>query len=225
MTYEEVKATIQKKGFETLIDCEEGQCIEVKEARGYDLSQPGGKYEFAKDVTAFANSSGGFIVIGMTHKRLEHKKCDVIAGFDYIAENQIDTTLVRQIFSRHVYPKIQDAEVKWHQHGSNTDEGVFVVHIPPQDDAQKPYLITRVIEEGKQVQGYLLGIVERDGDNNVPLAAGQLHKILRRGRSEKIDRLIAIEAKIDQIAEHASAATPRAIDLLEGRMEDGEEGE
>lgn len=223
ISFEEVEGIVSGKEFEKLVDKFEGQHLEVKGASAYDITQITTKYELAKDLSAFANSDGGFIIIGMTHRQSSEVKRDIVAGFDYLDDGQVEASQIRQVLNKHIYPKIKEPSINWIQHGEDSAKGVLVIKIPPQSNSDKPFLITKIAEESEQLQGYILGMAERQGDSNLPLSPASMHEVLKRGFSKEIDRLISIETKLDRISDQTTENNvPRASDLLDERADECE---
>jgi predicted HTH transcriptional regulator len=74
---EQVLAIIRAGDFHRLIDRMEGDQIECKGAP-YSLNADKERFELAKDVTAFANTKGGLILIGVHTVKDEGLSADVI---------------------------------------------------------------------------------------------------------------------------------------------------
>jgi len=70
MTFEAIKVILDTRQFDQLIGREEDAWFEAKQRSPYDLTPPTGRYELAKDVSAFANADGGLLVVGLTTTRV-----------------------------------------------------------------------------------------------------------------------------------------------------------
>ena len=69
MSFASVKQIIERHAYNSLIGLKEDQWLEVKGSAPYNLATPAGRYELAKDATAFANGTGGFIIVGLETTR------------------------------------------------------------------------------------------------------------------------------------------------------------
>jgi predicted HTH transcriptional regulator len=81
MSFESIKAILDGGQFSALIGLDEDTSLEAKRGNSYDFATPTGRYELAKDVSAFANAEGGILLIGLTTVVPADAKTDRIAGF------------------------------------------------------------------------------------------------------------------------------------------------
>lgn len=67
--------------------------------------------------------------------------------------------------------------------GAPSGEGnLLVVHIPPQPEKLKPFLVHGAIVGGK-VEGAFISIVRRRDEHSVPITAPAIHAMLAAGRA------------------------------------------
>jgi hypothetical protein len=66
MSFESIKTILDTRQFAALIGLDEDTWLEAKGRNPYDFATPMGRYELAKDVTAFANAEGGILLVGLT---------------------------------------------------------------------------------------------------------------------------------------------------------------
>jgi hypothetical protein len=59
--------------------------LEVKGMVPYDLTTPSGRFQLAKDVSAFANAEGGHLLIGFIHEKLPTQRIDQIKELQLFA--------------------------------------------------------------------------------------------------------------------------------------------
>jgi predicted HTH transcriptional regulator len=65
MSFASIKTILDNRQFDLLIGQEEDTWFEAKGRNPYDFTTPAGRYELAKDVSAFANADGGILVVGL----------------------------------------------------------------------------------------------------------------------------------------------------------------
>lgn len=74
-TLKTLKEIQQTRDLEKFIGWKEDQFFEAKESRGYNLDEQKDRVELTKDVSAFANSQGGILVVGIvTEKPIIRKR-------------------------------------------------------------------------------------------------------------------------------------------------------
>lgn len=128
----------------------------------WEASPVGKEASFAADVCAFANSvRGGAIVIG------------VRAGPDGLSllPFEADADVVHAIVQRWVYPVPERVVAK--QLPVAGDGAILVVHIPPQDELVRPFLVH---SDGQQI-----ALVERDGAETITRSVAAVHAALSAG--------------------------------------------
>ena len=76
LTFEQIKDILARRAVPEFLDVLENEFIDFK-AEPYRLDNDNQKAELAKDVSAFANTSGGFIIIGVKTTRLPEYSADV----------------------------------------------------------------------------------------------------------------------------------------------------
>src|SRR5439155_17792097 len=132
-----------------------------------DFTQAFGRWELAKDVASFANSDGGFIIIGLAHERLAGQDMDRVSALDLIEESVFEAHRYESIVREYVDRKISGLQARWIEHKSSPGRGVGVIHIPPQSNDAKPFLLKQLDESG-QTHQLVFGIVSRKGAHSVP---------------------------------------------------------
>src|SRR5262249_44799703 len=228
------EALIEAGELDRLIGCVEGSVFEAKGPRPYDFSQAFGRWELAKDVASFANSDGGFIIIGLVHEQLAEQDTDRVSALDLIEESTFESHRYKSIVSEYVDGKISGLQVKWVQHKNIPGRGVGVIHVPPQSNDAKPFLLKQLDESGKTRQ-LVFGIISRKGAHSVPSTVEELRRALSHGTSNTATRLTRIEEQLanmhDQllaidenqqqilVAQQPSAPSRPSIDLLDSRIE------
>ena len=90
MTLESIKGILESRRFPELIGLHEDLWFEAKGNDPYDFATAGGRYELAKDVSAFANAEGGFLIIGLVTERLTETRTEKVTSFDLCGRDQFD---------------------------------------------------------------------------------------------------------------------------------------
>ncbi len=195
-----LKGVIDAGQFEELIGTLEGDWLDVK-GQPYQFDKGEfAKREFAKDVSAFANASGGFILVGFTTDKSATHPGEVIAAMRPIDAALFDRERHMKLASEWVYPEIRGIDCQWQQAGVDPEKGIGVVYVPPQDDRSKPFLIKKYVE-GQKCTETIVGYAERKRDSTNIRSVVELHQALRMGLTmdqELIGRLVSIERLIEQ---------------------------
>ncbi|MFJ9709280.1 hypothetical protein [Streptomyces sp. NPDC101234] len=163
---------------DVLIGQPEGPWLDVKSAH-YDLDTPYGKIALAQAVSRFANAEhGGIVVVGMRGKKIPsgeliHSACPV----------PLDGRTLRRYQSAleiHLYPPPDFLDVEAFPDGQ--DRGIVFVHIPPQPEELKPFLVHGAIVDGR-IEGAFISVVRRRGEGSIPITAPAIHATLAAGRA------------------------------------------
>lgn len=161
-----------------LIGLREGPWLDVK-SEHYDLSGPAGQISLAQAISRFGNAEeGGVVVVGMGTKRVPGG--EVIKALKPVS---IDGTILRryrQVLENRLFPFPERLQVESIESG--TGNGVVVVHIPPQEEELKPFLVHGAIV-GDRIEGTFISIVRRSGEDSIPITAQQIHGTLAAGRA------------------------------------------
>jgi hypothetical protein len=217
----ELKQVIELSDFDKVLGEIEGQCLDAKEQPyrfedGSDI-----KREFAKDVSAFANSRGGAILVGLRTKTGPFQYGEEVEIIRPIPVAFFDPDQHRKILAEWLYPQPIGIEIVFKPFGNDPNKGVGVIFVPPQDDLTKPFLIKRVIGETKKTSELLIGFVERRVDGTEVRTVADLHHALKIGLNlerELLGRISNLEAKVDR---HFSAkAAAESLEEREKRLED-----
>lgn len=170
----------------------------------YNLKRNSSKFELAKDVSAFANAGGGYILIGIETKKSGTSHCDKIVDIHPLEQNLCDPKQYLDVIAKWIYPKPKDIQAKWYPTKESSNKGIFVIKIPLQSRIQKPFLISRTVQESEKLCEVLFGYCERKHESNDPKSVVELHQILRDGLnySDNLDsRLQSIELALDKFVE------------------------
>jgi hypothetical protein len=179
ITKEQLEAAITSGNFDALVGTSETAWLECK-GQPYLIDNDEAKRELAKDASAFANASGGRILIGVRTKSSATHFGDEIEEIRPFLQGLVNVTRYINVLESWVYPVISGLTIVWVPTHTDATKGVVVVTVPPQSPSSKPYLVTRTYDGAKHSET-LLGYAERKGDTNKPLGAAELHSALRAG--------------------------------------------
>lgn len=202
---------IRSGNFAWLVGKIEDQHLEAKALPAYDLGTPAGRYELAKDVTAFANSEGGWILIGPQTVRVATSNSDQIEDFILSDVATANVAQLAGVIRTHTYPEIRSLEIFWAPSDTDPALGIGAIFVPPQTNDSKPFLITKVAEDGAPLKEIVCGFARRVDADNVPFTASELYQNMRIGSNSMAQRLTRIEEKLDKLSTPI-ASGPRETD-------------
>lgn len=219
--HDAIRQVIESGDFSQFLGRAEDAFLEVKGPAPYDLGLPSGRYELAKDVSAFANAEGGYLLIGLEGKKDEGARIDEIHSLQLLPVTDFNAPQYEGLLRIHIVPRIQGLSVTWRASSDNPELGLGVVYVPIQPEAKKLFLVTRLVEEGEEQKATVVAIARRVGGDNVPLTAVEIYEAIRKGRETILQRSIRIEDKLDLLLARGSGAAPPTVDpvaVLQGRI-------
>ena len=172
----------------------EGPCLEVK-AEGYDLDAASARYELAKDVVAFANAKGGYLIIGISTVRDVDLDADRLDSLEPIAREAFPVQRYTGVINEYVYPSIAGLHVDFVP--CEDERGLGVVLVPTQDPDRGPFITMRVVDGGEEIKQIVIGYSERIGSHNEPANGRALQQRLKKGSDTVAQRLSRIEEKLE----------------------------
>lgn len=123
-TEEDIKKVISEKFEESIIlDFKRADSLQKNETK---------KKEIAKDVSAFANSSGGIIIYGMAE--VDH----VADSLDFIDGDEISKEWLEQIIDSRIQKKIEDLIIYPIRFKNDVKKTIYVVKIP--ESPRQPHM-------------------------------------------------------------------------------------
>jgi hypothetical protein len=218
---EALEAMLADGTFDELIGSVENSWFDAKD-QPYATSTAEGKTSLAKDIVAFANAEGGFLLIGFRTKPSDTHFRDEVVAVRPFEQKLIDAGQYQKIIAEWVYPSVEGLEIVFRPTADDAAKGVVALKVPPQRAERKPFLVTKTAE-GARNNETIFGYTERRGDANEPLKIGDLQRALRIGLhyERTLDgRLSAIEALLqnagtsqsDEESETQQNATQRIHD-------------
>lgn len=208
---------LERREFSKLIGLEEDLFFEAKRKNPYDLDSPNGRYELAKDVSSFANSEGGIIVLGLITEIVSDKMTEAVKEINFFSQSEFETSKYEGIINEYIFPNISGIQLNWINDLQNPQMGISYIRIPKQNSNQKYFLIKNVIEKDDKIKEIVFGIARRNDSSSQPFTIGQLHNNIQIGVSPNSEKLARIENKIDTIYEFVNKSKPESptIDIQE----------
>lgn len=212
----ELEQVINEGDFPKLLGERESEYFDCKR-NVYDLKTDASKFELAKDVSAFANAEGGYILIGLETIKSETSFYDEIIAIHPFKQNVCNREQYIDVISDWIYPKLRDVRAEWHPSKDKASKGIFVISIPNQPKINNPFLIKRTIQDTGKISEVLFGFCERMQENNVPKTIIELHQILRDGlcidsRLQSIETILQALTKISPSIDNESLEIEKRIE-------------
>ena len=146
------------------------------------------KFEFAKDVSSFANARGGVIVIGLETQRDAVLSGDVVTGWRLLDEGGVNISQYQDVLNSWLYPRLQTTpEIKWFPSRADPSGGVVGIFITNQPGQWRPFLITKSVEPDGTQSATMFGYAERLLDRSQPMGVQQLHLLIRDGLRPELE--------------------------------------
>lgn len=155
-TQDDLLASLQNGKFTEIIGTLESFWVDFKRAqyptipgRPQKLSEHG-KSELCKDIAAFANNTGGVILLGISEELSPSNGLSVASEIHEIDIINIDLAHYKQTIIERIYPLIQGVEMRWFE--TNPEKGVLAIVVPPKES--KLHIVRQVYDEdNKRIRG------------------------------------------------------------------------
>lgn len=180
LALEDIRSLVETGEFQELIGEFEGQYLDAKAQPYLFASGNDAKREFAKDVAAFANASGGCIIVGAETILSNLQAGEQIAALKPFPETLFNPDQYDKILKEWLYPVPSGLTIKWYLDKGTHPNGIGVIFIPTQAPDTKPFLLTRSIGDKKTTE-ILLGYAERHLDRTDIKSVMELHHAMRTG--------------------------------------------
>jgi hypothetical protein len=186
-----------------LIGQSEGGWFDVKKQL-YDITHLKGKVSLAQAVARFANSEGGVVVFGMGTKKVGSG--EVVSKVYPVNTDTYTIRRHRQTLEAHLYPLPIGLDVEI---VPVTGGALLVVHVPPQPDAAKPFLVHGAIV-GDGTEGAFISIVRRHGEDTIPTTAPAIHAAMSINRIlDRLDGQLIARAELVRPARRTGRVAPK----------------
>ena len=206
----DIRSLVETGEFQQLIGEFEGQHLDAK-AQPYSFASGNdAKREFAKDVAAFANASGGCIIIGAETTVSSLQAGEQITALKSFPETLFNADQYCKIINEWLYPELNGLIIKWRPNKDARQSGIGVIFIPSQAPETKPFLLTRTIGDKKTTE-ILLGYAERRIDRTDIKSVVELHHAMRTGMNLEatlLNRITNVETLLQR--QLASTLAPTA---------------
>ncbi len=176
----DLRSLLEAGELRQLIGKLEGQHLDAK-AQPYSFASGNdAKREFAKDVAAFANATGGCIIIGAETTVSSLQAGEQITALKPFPETRFNADQYGKIIDEWLYPSPSGLIIRWCPDKDTPQSGMGIVFIPTQHPETKPFLLTRTIGDKKTTE-ILLGYAERHLDRTDIKSVMELHHAMRTG--------------------------------------------
>lgn len=144
----------------------------------YMLSGDAERYEFAKDVAAFANAGGGLIVCGL-RTRADHQG-DIVREHRPFELSLVNRPTLQRVMRDWLHPTPVGVRIELIP-TDGPSRGVMLIEIPRQPPQMLPLLVTRG-ELGGRLSTRQMTLPVREGEDTDYASAGEIHALLVAGR-------------------------------------------
>lgn len=184
LTRAEIKGILEKGSFNELVGATENEQIDFKGAPYY-LDTNLKKQELSKDVSGFANTKGGIILLGvLTEKKATHQAEEVVKIRPY-DQGIVEIQQYYDIIRSWIYPKVQEVIVKWYREISDPTKGIVAIIVPHQGEPRKLFLINGNVDDAGKHSRVVFGYAERQQANTLPLKIDEIHSLIIEGTKNR----------------------------------------
>jgi hypothetical protein len=193
---DEIERILVSGNFVDLVGALENDFFEAK-GKLWDFDSERGKLDFAKDITSLANARGGIVIFGAsTRKSPTHRRIEIQRIRPLPKARQPNEERFFNVLREWVYPVPTGVKSVWYADARDTERGIVGVHIPNQEEEQRPFLVAHYLSEAGNRVDAIVGVVQRLGPTTNPTPVQELHTFLREGRRmdlihQKLDTIIA----------------------------------
>lgn len=156
----ELRGVLDNQTFDQLLGTRESSWLEFK-SQPYQLATDFGAWELAKDVAAFANASGGVIVVGVRTVKQEGINVDVATELRPMPPGLSNQQRHMHVINAGMFP-VPDGVVL----STSTVDGdkqLLVIEVPAQPEHSKPFLVRYLVDkDDRRLAGF--GWPVRTGD-------------------------------------------------------------
>ena len=189
LSFTEIEDILKSGDFSKLKDQFESELIDVK-SQIYDFSNTSkdNKYELCKDVSAFANNKGGFILLGVAGQKLQGKPHEKIVSVVGINVADINQQQYVQHLENGIYPKLaSECSLEF----SKLDgKDVFYIKVN-ENSNNKPYLVRK--------DNYFSYII-RTETHGLQEPLDRIHEIMRHGLHHEL-YISGMDKKLNELLE------------------------
>ncbi|RJS13943.1 hypothetical protein DRW03_35600 [Corallococcus sp. H22C18031201] len=193
---EELVAALDANDLERLIGTPESEWLDFKK-EPYLLDTDKGRWEYVKDIGAFANASGGCILIGVKTTKDPNELQEKATSVTVVPKRLINSDKYNSILLEKLYPDVQGFRLRWYPETRTIQDGLLLIEIPQQRGSDKPFVL-RSMSGAEEVPVIALGIPKRVGDRTSWMRAETLHHRMQGAR--QVEEAAQIEQETRQQA-------------------------
>jgi len=210
MSFADIRQILENNAYNDLIGRVEDEWLEAKGLNPYDLDSPAGRYELAKDVSAFANNSGGFIIIGLTTEVNQAQQTETITAITSFPQEGFRPHRYISIIEEYIHPNIENCRAIWVPTSQAQNQGIAIIEVPPQNQDCQYFLIANVVESGANIKQIVFGVAVRNDSSNEPFTKTQLYRYTQQGKSPTTQLLARMNEKLDALIVQSQQQPPEA---------------
>jgi hypothetical protein len=194
-------SALQRRDFERLLGTEEAEWIDFKK-EPYRLDEHKGKWEYAKDVAAFANVGGGAIVIGVKTDQSVTELQSKAASYQPIPKNLVNRKSYFDVLAGGVYPDVIGVRLSWFPDDPALESGLLLIEVPKQSERDRPFIVSRMLGPTDNPT-VAVGIPIREGGDTRWMRPERLHALVATAAARPGEQA--------SVASTAAAAEARAL--------------
>jgi Putative DNA-binding domain len=201
LTLAQIQDIVGRNAISEFLDTFENEVLDFK-GEIYRLDEDSQKLELAKDISSFANTRGGFIVLGIKTKKHPEYSAEVSDELRPMPRKFFDEERLRNVARDWIYPPLNDLRITLIASPGDSEKVFAVLEIPENAIAKKPYLMFRAPDdEAGTIKKIAFGYVERVSSSNVPSPIERLQQLLHLGaRLESYDSFRqGTEVRLDEL--------------------------
>lgn len=218
VTIDEVKKILKAGDFDKFRSQKEGDHFEAKQKRPYEIDSPDLNKRFsalvklASDVASLANGKGGYIICGLQTQKLQESPHDEVTNLDLIKQLDFyEQSTTQALIVESVHPRLE-IKLEWYPSADDSQLGVGVIFIPPQDESKKNFIVKVGEVDGNKLTRNFVGIPVRQGSDTIWMPVDQIYKLTKRGPNDFQQLSESFSGQIqelkDMIAPGTKASTP-----------------
>jgi hypothetical protein len=146
---EQLKSTLAAGDFDRILGTREDTWIDFKK-EPYRLDTFKGRWEYTKDVAAFANGVGGCLVLGFKTGRPKNALVSMAESYTAIPKVLVDLKQHADAVANGVYPEVWGVTMSWFPPDSESNAGLLLIEVLPQRYGDKPFVMRSMLGARRQ---------------------------------------------------------------------------
>lgn len=211
---DETHRLLSSGDLEALKGAYEHEAFDAKQTP-YVLTADTGKYELAKDVTAFANADGGVIVMGFKTDRPDPAhSLDTVVSVHPFPAAMLQPDQYYDVLRSWTFPKLDLVRIEHYPEPSSSTHVVAAIYVE-RDRQRGPFFVTKSVSAAGKVEERLFGFTERRRAGTILWSVQEVQtafKLGLGGNEDLVARLEAAVAKLETMtAGNGGQALPQAV--------------